>query len=121
MTSDKIIVSKKQNANDNSTIQKRRFPRRSLDVCMINVDGRPYPVVDWSQSGVLFESDTRSFVEGQTVNMILRFKTVEGVEDIKISGEVVRKNAHTVATQFIDATDTIIESFEKVISQSRRA
>ena len=118
MTSDKIIVANTKNANDNTTIQRRRFPRREQDVCMVNVDGHPYPVVDWSQCGVLFEADTRPFSEGQTVNMILRFKTDRGIEDIKVTGEIVRKNTRAVATQFTNLPETTYQSFEQVIKQS---
>lgn len=118
MTNDKIIVTNRGGANDNTTVQRRRFPRRAHDVCMVNVDGKPYPVIDWSPCGVLFETDTRPFAEGQTVNMILRFKTPQGVEDAKVTGEIVRKNARTVATQFVDTPQPSIKSFEKVIQQS---
>jgi len=102
------------NANDNTTTQRRRFPRRDHDVCMVNVDGHPHPVVDWSQGGVLFEGDTRQFTTGQIVNLILRFKTENAIEDIKVSGKIIRKNNQYVATQFTsndDANlfDTILE------------
>jgi hypothetical protein len=93
------------NANDNTTSQRRRFQRRDHDVCMVNVDGHPYPVIDWSQGGVLFEGDTRQFSEGQMVNMILRFKAGHSIEDIKVSGTIVRKNNTHIATQFAKADD----------------
>lgn len=121
MTSDKIIVTQKATANDNTTIQRRRYPRRAHDVCMVNVDGHPYPVVDWSQCGVLFEGDTRSFAEGQTVNMILRFKVTNGIEDIKITGTIVRKNTRSVATTFTNTPKTTLDSFEHVIERSNVA
>ena len=118
MTTNKKIVSKHSNANDNTSDQRRRFPRRDSDVCMVNVDGHPFPVVDWSQCGVLFEGDTRPFSEGQAVNMILRFKTDNGVEDIKVTGEIVRKNSKAVATQFTNLPETTYKSFEQVIQKS---
>tara|TARA_B100001750_G_C15486434_1_gene588576 strand:+ start:1000 stop:1362 length:363 start_codon:yes stop_codon:yes gene_type:complete len=118
MTTHKDIVSGRKNANDNTTDQRRRFPRRDCDVCMVNVDGHPFPVVDWSQCGVLFEGDTRFFAEGQTVNMILRFKTADGVEDIKITGKIVRKNGRAVATTFSDLPERTLKSFEKIIERS---
>ncbi len=106
------------NANDNTTNQRRRFPRREQDICMVNVDGHPYPVLDWSQCGVLFEGDTRVYTKGQKVSLILRFKLNNAIEDIKIIGEVVRTNAKTVATQFTEIPETIQKSFEKVINSS---
>lgn len=106
------------NSNDNTDNQRRRFPRRDQDVCMVNVDGHPYPVTDWSQCGVLFEGDTRAFTEGQTINMILRFKVGNEIEDVKISGEVVRTNSKFVATTFSEVPETTLKSFEKVIQTS---
>ena len=117
MTDKKEIVSK-TNANDNSTEQRRRFPRREQDVCMVNVDGHPYPVIDWSQCGVLFKGDTRTFAEGQKVNMVLRFKLDNGVEDVKVTGEIVRTNSRAVATTFTETPKQSIETFEKVIERS---
>jgi len=108
-------------SNDNTTNQKRRYPRRAHDVCMVNVDGHPYPVLDWSPCGVLFETDSRIFNEGQTVNMILRFKVGNEVEDVKITGEIVRKNSTTVATTFNGVPATTLKSFEKVIEKSNVA
>ena len=117
MTNRKDIVSK-TSANDNTTTQRRRFPRREGDICMVNVDGQPYPIIDWSQCGVLFEGDTRTFSEGQIVNMILRFKLDNTIEDIKVTGEIVRTNSKAVATTFTETPPKTIQSFEKVIKQS---
>lgn len=111
-------IYKASNANDNTTNQRRRFPRRKSDVCMVNVDGHPYPVVDWSQCGVLFEGDTRIFDAGQKVNMILRFKVGNEIEDVKITGEIVRTNSKSVATTFHDVPEVILKSFDKVIQSS---
>lgn len=106
------------NANDNTTNQRRRFPRRDQDVCMVNVDGHPYSVMDWSQCGVLFTGDTRAFTEDQKINMILRFKMGNEIEDVKITGKVVRTNSKSVATTFDSVPETTLKSFEKVIESS---
>ena len=104
-------------ANDNLTgEQRRRYPRRAGDVCMITVNNRAYPVVDWSLCGVLFEADTRLFSEGETVPMILRFKIQNGIEDVKVLGKVVRKNMQAVATEFTDVPDGTFETLEHVIT-----
>ena len=106
-------------SNDNiTTTQRRRFPRRDQDICMVNVDGHPFPVVDWSQCGVLFEGDSRPFSEGQHVNMILRFKVGNTIEDIKITGEIVRTNSRTIATTFTSVPETVLQSFDQVIQKA---
>ena len=104
--------------NDNSAGQRRAWPRRTMDVCMVNVDGHPYPVQDWSQGGVLFECDTRPYQVGQTISMILRFKVGQAIEDVKIIGQVVRKNAHSIAAQFKQVPQNAVQSFEKVIQSA---
>jgi len=106
------------NANDNSGGKRREHERRDMDVCMVNVEGHPYPVTDWSQGGVLFETDTRAYEIGQTITMILRFKIGNSVEDVKVIGEIVRKNAKAVAAQFKDVHDTALASFARVIAQA---
>lgn len=107
------------NANDNTTSQqRRRFPRRANDICMVNVDGHPFPVLDWSQCGILFEGDTRIFTPDQMVNMILRFKIGNEIEDVKVTGKVVRTNSKFVATTFNDVQETTLKSFDKVIQSS---
>jgi len=108
----------KAQANDNTDNQRRRFPRREQDICMVNVDGTPFPVVDWSQCGLLFEGDTREFAEGQKINMILRFKIGNEIEDVKITGEIVRTNSKAVATTFKNVPETTLKSFDKVIQSS---
>jgi hypothetical protein len=106
-------------ANDNEMTQQRRaYPRRDHDICMVNVDGKPCPVLDWSQSGVLFETDTRAFEQGQTVNMILRFKLDNMVEDVKVTGEIVRKNTRALAVSFTETPKPTMQTFEKIIAQS---
>lgn len=105
-------------ANDNSTVQRRRFPRRTHDVCMINVDGHPFPVVDWSLCGVLFKGDTRTFNEGQHINMVLRFKTHDSIEDVKITGEVVRKKGMAIATQFGELPSNVEQQLHKIIDSN---
>ena len=106
------------NANDNKDGQRRQHPRRDMDICMVNVDGHPHPVADWSQGGVLFEADSRPYEIGQTITMILRFKVGNAIEDVKLVGEIVRKNAKAVAAQFKNVQGPALESFDKVISQS---
>lgn len=105
------------NANDNTTVQRRRFPRRSHDVCMVNVDGNPYPVVDWSLSGLLFEGDSRLFETGQNVNMILRFKLNNKIEDVKVTAGVVRKNTQSIATHFTELPSKTQQTLHRLIDE----
>ena len=105
-------------SNDNISHQRRRYARRDCDVCMINVDGHPYPVVDWSQCGVLFEGDARLFEAGQIVSMVMRFKLNNKIEDVRVIGEIVRKNSKYIATKFYEVPEKTAESFNRVIESS---
>lgn len=114
----KITDSLYQSTNDNVDVQRRRFPRRANDTCLITVDGTPYPVKDWSLSGVLFEADTRTFHEGDTVPMELKFRVNETFSSIETRGHVVRKNAHFVATQFEELSTKAQQTLHEVIDNS---
>jgi len=110
---------KKDFGNDNvASEQRRAFDRRIQDVCMVNVDGHPFPVKDWSQGGVLFNADSRPFAEGQHINMILRFKVGNTIEDIKISGEIIRKKGNDIAAKFQAITDYEMTQFDRVIEST---
>jgi len=103
------------NNNDNAVMQRREFMRRKQDVCMVNVDGHPYAVLDWSQGGILFQGDGREFVEGQHVNMTLRFKIGNNVEDIKVSGQVIRKGTRNIAVTF--TSDVYNTTFDELLEK----
>jgi hypothetical protein len=68
--------------------------------------------------GVLFEGDTRPFIEGQHVSMILRFKIGNEIEDVKIAAEIVRKNSRSIATQFSELPTAIEQTLHKVIDSA---
>ena len=117
MANFKAVKESTSNDNIGQTETRRRYPRRAHDVCMVNVDGHPMPVVDWSQCGVLFEGDTRLYEPGQHLNMILRFKVGPAIEDVKVTGTVVRKNNHGVATTFDEIPETTLDTFDTVIAK----
>jgi hypothetical protein len=118
MTNFKSIKGNTSNDNHTTIQTRRQYPRRAHDVVMVNVDGHPYPVLDWSQCGVLFEGDSRFFAEDLNVNMILRFKVGNHIEDVKVSGKVVRTNNHTVAVTYSEAPEDIVETFNDIIRKS---
>ena len=115
----KSVVETLANAkNDNIDVQRRRFQRRSTDTCMITVNGAPYPVRDWSLSGVLFEADTRTFNQGDNVPMILKFRLGDSIAEVEATGTIVRTNALYVATQFDPLSSLAQQTLHQVIDQS---
>lgn len=104
--------------NDNVDVQRRRFQRRTTDICMITVKGVACPVKDWSLSGVLFEADSRLYQAGDTLPMTLRFRLGEAIAEVEVTGQVVRKNAHYVATQFDPLSTQARQTLHRVIDES---
>jgi hypothetical protein len=116
----KITDSIQQSTNDNVDVQRRRFARRSTDTCLITVNGMPYPVKDWSLSGVLFEADTRTFNAGDTLPMELKFRVGDEMAMVEVTGQVVRKNALYVATQFDELPTKTQQTLHTVIDKSNQ-
>ena len=114
----KITDSIANSTNDNIDVQRRRFPRRSTDTCLITVNGVPYPVKDWSLSGVLFEADTRTFSQGETLPMVLKFNVGDMMATVDVNGAIVRKNARFIATQFEDLSSKAQQTLHEVIDKS---
>ena len=114
----KVIETLNNSGNDNIDVQRRRFQRRSTDTCVISVSGVPYPVKDWSLSGVLFEADTRLFNDGDTLPMTLKFRLGDAIADVDVTGNVIRKNARFVATQFEPLSNKAQQTLHQVIDQS---
>jgi hypothetical protein len=114
----KIFKKIETKSNDNQNISRRRFPRRSYDTCVIQVENTTYPVKDWSQCGVLFQADGRNFVQGQNVPVILKFRLLQSVIELPLSAQVVRISASLVALEFQDISDEIADAFDRVIKTS---
>ncbi|PCI00692.1 MAG: hypothetical protein COB76_02975 [Alphaproteobacteria bacterium] len=117
----KVIETLTGAKNDNVDVQRRRFQRRAGDTCMITVEGRAYPVQDWSMSGVLFEADTRTFNEGASIPMTLRFRLGDAVSNVDVTGNIVRKNARYIATQFDPLSSLAQQTLHQVIDESANA
>lgn len=114
----KIVESLNTTTNDNTEVQRRRFPRRSNDTCIVTIAGMAYPVTDWSMSGVLFEADTRTFANGENLPMTLKFRTGGTVAKVDVTGDIVRKNSRYVATQFAPLSTKAEQTFHKIIDGS---
>ena len=117
----KISDSIQQSINDNVDVQRRRFPRRANDTCLITVNGTPYPVKDWSLSGVLFEADTRTFNEGDSLPIEMKFRVNETFAVVEAQGHVVRKSSHFVATQFDELSTKAQQTLHEVIDKSHNS
>lgn len=114
----KVVETLANARNDNVDVQRRRYQRRSTDTCLIQINGQPYPVHDWSLSGVLFEADARTFEKGTQIPMTLKFRLGDSIADVEVSGQVVRKNNRYVATQFDPLSSQAQQTLHRVIDES---
>lgn len=115
---EKIYEALKSATNDNREETRRRFPRRMKDICVLGIGETNYPVHDWSQCGVLFEADGRTFSEGKNINVVMKFKLSEIVTEIPVSAKIIRAGKNRIALEFFDVPDNINNAFSKVIEDA---
>lgn len=94
---------------------KRAHERRQNDKCVVVINGKTYPVLNWSLGGLMIHADSRPFVEDNEVNVTLRFKLRNDIIDITQRARVVRKTRDRVAFQFEPLTKDIRRKFQSVI------
>lgn len=93
----------------------RQHSRRSGDKCVSMIDGKMYPIENWSEGGVLITADDRLFALGQDVTLDLKFKLRDDMISIHQSGEIVRKNDNKIAIKFHELDKTSLNAFQHVI------
>ena len=102
------------NSNEQSTA-KRRHLRRDCDHCVTLIDGKAYPVENWSLGGAQIHADERAFGIGEEVSVTLKFKLSQKVLEVAHFARVVRKNRGMIAFEFMPLTQPIRNSFQNVI------
>lgn len=104
-----------KNEPDYDVTHKRRHPRRETDKCVIEINGQPHPVMNWSIGGVLIQADSRSFGMDNEIDMTMKFKLRDKIIDVNHRGRVVRKTNDSVAFEFLPVSDQIKRNFQNVI------
>lgn len=100
----------------NST--KRSSPRRTADNCVSVVDGKAYPVHNWSDGGMLFQGDDRMFSLNAPVDVTMKFRLSGKIVDITHRGKIVRKMRDRLAVQFEPLSAEISRKFKEVIDDA---
>lgn len=98
--------------------QKRTHERRNCDQCASELNGKTYPVINWSQGGVLIQADDRLFDAGEEYGMRMKFHIQNRILDINHPVEVVRKGGQRVAFRFKPLNDDIRRNFQQIIDDS---
>jgi len=105
---------KKQPDNDQFTT-RRRYSRRNCDRCVGVIDGKTYPVENWSMGGLKIAGDERLFSPDQEIDVTLKFKLRNEILDIPHRARVVRKAKNRVAFEFLPLSQKIRSGFQKVV------
>jgi hypothetical protein len=104
------------NANLNYEDETRRAtPRRAADNCVSMIDGKAYPVHNWSDGGVLIHADERLFSVNAPVELTLKFRLRDRLLDIAQRGKVIRKGRDRLAIQFEPLSRDVSRKFKQVV------
>ena len=96
-------------------IARRRFERRNADHCVGVIEGKTYPVENWSPGGVLIYGDSRPFALKDEIDVTIKFRLRNDVIDVPHKAKVIRKSHDKVAFEFFPLTQQIKKSFQSVV------
>lgn len=102
-------------SNDSDMETRRKSPRRAADNCITVINGKAYPVHNWSDGGMLVHADDRMFSVSAPVEVTMKFRMSGRIMDIPHRGRVVRKMRDRLAIQFEPLSRDIANKFKQVI------
>lgn len=102
-------------SNDSQDDSRRKSPRRSADNCVSVINGKAYPVHNWSDGGMLVHADDRLFSLSAPVEITMKFRLTGKIVDIPHRGRVVRKMRDRLAIQFEPINREISQKFKQVV------
>jgi len=108
----KIMQSRATNDDFDS---RRKSPRRAADNCITVIDGKAYPVHNWSDGGLLIQADDRMFTQNAPVEVTMKFRLSNRMMDIAQRGRVIRKTRDRLAIQFDTVQRETSNKFKQVI------
>ncbi len=94
---------------------RRVFPRRAQDQCVSVIEGKTYPVENWSMGGVLVYGDGRLFPMDSTIDVTLKFRMRNNIVEVPHKARVVRKTYHNIALQFEPLTQNMRRNMQAVV------
>lgn len=102
------------NGNDPKTA-RRRYSRRDCDQCVGLIDGKTYPIENWSLGGAQIHADERAFGIGEEIGITLKFKLSQKVMEVAHRARIVRKGRGKIAFEFAPLPQQIRNNFQNVI------
>lgn len=110
-----ILQNLKINASNDDLDSRRSSERREMDSCVGIIDGKAYPIKNWSNGGVLLTGDDRTFSVDEVKTITIKFKMADRVMDVTHSGRVLRKSRDKFVLQFAPLTGDVNRKFKQVI------
>ncbi len=98
-----------------STVTKRASHRRAAENCVTMIDGRAYPVYNWSEGGLLIQADERLFSLNAPVDVTMKFRLTGKILDIVHKGKIIRKARDKLAIQFEPLSRDVHAKMNQVI------
>lgn len=103
------------NASNDDNDTRRSHERREMDSCVAIIDGKAYPVKNWSKGGILVNADERGFAVNDIKNVTMKFKLADRVMDVSHNGRILRKNKDQFVVQFNPLTQDVDKRFSMVV------
>lgn len=112
---EKLIDSLKINASNDDFDTRREHERRDMDSCVAIIDGKAYPVKNWSKGGILLTGDERSFGLNDIKDVTMKFKLADRVMDVQHNGRILRKDKDQFVIEFNPLTENVDKRFTMVV------
>ena len=96
---------------------RRRHSRRYRDKCVVLINDKLHPVLDWSIGGIQIAADERLFKEGDKLDIRLKFGiSHDHFIDIDHKATVIRKGNGRLGLKFFPLTSDIRNSLHRIIN-----
>lgn len=110
-----ILDTLRINASNDDFNSRRTYERREMDSCIGIIEGKAYPIENWSQGGVLINGDDRHFTINDMKTITIKFKMADRIMDVTHIGRILRKGHDKFVLQFSPLTQEVDYKFKKVI------
>lgn len=110
-----ILDSLRISASNDDQHNLRAHPRRDVDSCVAMIDGKIFPVKNWSHGGALLSGMEHTIGENDEKEITLKFKLSDRVMNITHKARVLRKVHDKFAMQFAPLSKDIEKGFQMVV------
>ncbi len=110
-----ILDTLKISASNDDFDSRRSSQRREMDNCVGIIDGKTYPIQNWSNGGVMLSGDDRLFGVNEIKEITMKFKLAQRVIDVPHRGRVLRKGNNEFVLEFSPLTESVDNKFKMVI------